>query len=62
VVCTSDTDPFLDTVQAAAIPNVHPQTIRAAYRSKQLRGVKVGGRVLRFRRSWVLEWLERGAQ
>lgn len=52
-------DPFLDTEQAAAIPNVHPQTIREAFRSGRLKGIKVNGaRVLRFRRSWVLAWLE----
>jgi hypothetical protein len=56
-----DNDPFLDTDQAAAIPVVHPQTIRKAYREGRLKGIKVNGaRCLRFRRSWVIAWLEGG--
>ncbi len=52
-------DPFLDVFEAAAIPKLHPQTIREAFRRGRLRGLKVnGGRVLRFRRSWVIDWLE----
>ena len=59
----SDNDPFLDTDEAAEIPHVHPQTIRKAFRDGRLRGIKVNGsRVLRFRRSWVIDWLERGAK
>ena len=55
----SDEDPFLDVFEAAAIPKLHPQTIREAFREGRLRGVKVNGsRVLRFRRSWVIDWLE----
>jgi len=54
-------DPFLDTEEAASIPHVHPQTVRQAYRAGRLRGVKINnGRLLRFRKSWVLAWLEGG--
>jgi excisionase family DNA binding protein len=57
----ADDDPFLDTEAAAAIPAVHPQTIRKAFREGRLKGIKVNGsRVLRFRRSWVVAWLEGG--
>ncbi len=55
-------DPFLSTLAAAAIPQLHPQTLRRAFREGRLRGIKINGsRVLRFRRSWVIDWLERGA-
>jgi excisionase family DNA binding protein len=57
----TDNDPYIDTDEAAAIPRVHPQTIRKAYREGRLRGIKVNGaRTLRFRRSWVIAWLEGG--
>lgn len=56
-----DADPYIDTDEAAAIPHVHPQTIRKAYREGRLKGIKVNGaRNLRFRRSWVIAWLEGG--
>jgi excisionase family DNA binding protein len=54
-----DDDPFLTTDEAAAICRLHPQTLREAYRAGRLRGVKVNGaRVLRFRRSWLHQWLQ----
>jgi excisionase family DNA binding protein len=59
----TDSDPYLNTKEAAAIPRVHPQTIREAYRAGRLKGIKVNGaRDLRFRRSWVIAWLEGDAQ
>lgn len=52
-------DPFLDVFEAAAIAKLHPQTIRKACQKGRLRYLKInGGRVMRFRRSWVLAWLE----
>ncbi len=57
-----DPDPFVNVFGAARIASVHPQTIRRAFRDKRLRGTKVNGaKNLRFRRSWVVAWLEKSA-
>jgi excisionase family DNA binding protein len=57
-------DPWLDSGQSAQHVGGHtsPTTIVRAAKSGRLRGVRInGGRVWRFRRSWLDEWLMNGS-
>ena len=49
---------LLDSVEAAAILGTHPKTLQRMARSGQIRGIRVG-RLWRFRRSDIDEWIER---
>jgi excisionase family DNA binding protein len=51
-------DPWLSVRQAAQHAGVCEKTIRRAYLSRQVQYTKVG-RVVRFRRRWVDEWMLR---
>jgi excisionase family DNA binding protein len=50
---------LLDSAEAAAILGIHPKTLQRMARSGQIRGIRVG-RLWRFRRSDIDEWIERG--
>ena len=51
-------DAWLTLAQAAQWAQVHPATLRREVKAARLRAARVGGRsALRFRRSWVDEWL-----
>jgi excisionase family DNA binding protein len=50
---------LLDSVEAAAILGIHPKTLQRMARSGQISGIRIG-RLWRFRRSDIDEWIERG--
>jgi len=52
-------DPWLSVRQAAAHAGVCDKTIRRAYLSRQVQFTRVG-RVVRFRRAWIDEWVLKG--
>jgi len=49
---------LLDSAEVAAILGIHPKTLQRMARSGQIRGIRVG-RLWRFRRSDIDEWIER---
>jgi excisionase family DNA binding protein len=51
-------DPWLTVRQAAAYAGVCEKTIRRAYIGRQIQCTRVG-RVVRFRRAWIDEWMLR---
>ena len=53
-----DADPWMSVRCAALHAGVCEKTIRRAYQSRQIQHTRVG-RVVRFRRSWLDEWLLR---
>lgn len=52
-------DPWLSVRQAAAHAGVCEKTIRRAYMSRHVQFTRVG-RVVRFRRAWIDEWVLKG--
>jgi len=52
-------DPWLSVRQAAQHAGVCEKTIRRAYVSRQVQFTRVG-RVVRFRRTWIDEWMLKG--
>ena len=52
-------DPWLSVRQAAVHAGVCEKTIRRAYLSRHVQFTRVG-RVVRFRRTWIDEWMLRG--
>jgi excisionase family DNA binding protein len=51
-------DPWLSVKQAASHAGVCEKTIRRAYVARQVQYTRVG-RVVRFRRAWIDEWMLR---
>ena len=54
-----DGDPWLSVRQAALHVGVCEKTIRRAYLARQVQYTRVG-RVVRFRRAWIDEWMLKG--
>jgi excisionase family DNA binding protein len=52
-------DPWLSVRQAATHAGVCEKTIRRAYLSRRVQFARVG-RVVRFRREWIDEWILKG--
>lgn len=55
-------DPFLTLDEGAAFTKFHETTLRREIKRGRLRAARVGGRgCIRFRQSWLADWLERQA-
>ena len=52
-------DPWLSVRQAALHAGVCEKTLRRAYLARQVQYTRVG-RVVRFRRAWIDEWVLKG--
>ena len=53
---------LLTTRDVAELVSLSPETILRRYRAGELRGVRLGSNVLRFRESDVEAWLEAGVR
>jgi excisionase family DNA binding protein len=56
-------DPWLDLDESADYVGVHTMSIRRAVRNRTLKHARVGGKkLIRIRRSWLDQWLEKTAK
>ena len=54
---TERAEVWYTVAEVATLLQVHPETVRRAYRAGELAGVKLGRNLLRFSKSAVEQWM-----